>query len=168
MSDPIHGLCNMHRYLVSEYAPNLVTVRRAIPKLQLSVQFWHPSHGTHYLLEWTPNGPIPTVIKVCLNGPIPLWRPPGNRMNSLGDISSPKPLCGRVEPGMLRFFHLSTEELLSLVNNLRQTKKGGNATDNVANQGMRWLPWFWRFVVVGSACTAKWLRITKRQWMGTP
>ena len=38
---PSHDLCNciMHRYLVSNYTPNLVTVGRAIPELWLSGPF---------------------------------------------------------------------------------------------------------------------------------
>ena len=46
---PTHSLCNMHRCLVSKRTSNLVTTGRAIPELQLSGRFGHPSRRIRYL-----------------------------------------------------------------------------------------------------------------------
>ena len=57
---PIHGLCNMHRGLVSNHTTNLVTISQSIPELQLRGQFLHPltSHVPQWLPRWMGVGSI--------------------------------------------------------------------------------------------------------------
>ena len=83
-----HDLGNMHRCLVSKRTPNLATIGRAIPELQLSGQFWHPSRGTRCPPRWPPPKWAKFGFKqLLLNRTITMRRPRVNQTHSLVDKS---------------------------------------------------------------------------------
>ena len=98
---PTHHLCNMHRCFVSKRTLNVVT--NTWPSQFLS---WSLVANFDTLHAVTPRWPPKWAKYDCdrggLNGPIPLRRPYGNRIHTLGSRRC-KPLksvaMGRVWPG---------------------------------------------------------------------
>ena len=102
---PTHNLWNMHRCLVSKHTPNLVTIGRTIPELQLSGQFWHLLRSTRYQLGWVPKWGKFALNKILLNRATTLWRLYGNRMHNCREsaVLSKASLWDR--PGKFRTKH---------------------------------------------------------------